>query len=756
MAEPRRSRRTGGEAEGARWPVVALVWLVLVVSLASLSSLFLGAGWWFAGAGVSAVVLGASGLVRSLRGSPWLAWLVGLLAGTATATAVVSGGTAVLGVVPTAATLQRVRDLSDQAALTISDGTAPVPVDDGVLATVVGAVLVVSLLVDLLASVGRLPGATGLFPAVVLAVPAFVPTAETRWPWVVATVLLYLLLLMVSSGRRPTPAGAVGAVAAVAVAGLVTSLVPLGGVSPLTGVASGTGLATGVNPIIDLGDDLRRGAPVSVLTYRSSDEQGTYLKLVDLVDFSGRSWSPADVELDPDATVDVLPEAPGVDADTTRRAVETQITIGVLRSPYLPVPVPPTEITGIDDGWSVVDESGVTVRSDDESTQGLEYTVRSRPVDPTEDEVVATLGDAPADMAPYLAVDGVPATVSEQAAEVTADAANPFDAAVALQDWFRDGDFTYSEETPVDQGYDGSGLDAVETFLRVRSGYCVHFASAMAVMARTLGIPSRVAVGFLPGESTGFADDQERTVSSDDLHTWPELYFQGLGWVPFEPTVGLGRPQSFLQETGVEPTAAPTDPAEATPTPTAEAPATTGPDAASATPSDPARAAGSSGSAAVAVPGGLAALLVLLVLALVVPSGLRAGRRRRRLAAEPPDAALRAWQEVLDTADDLRLDVPRSATPGAAAEVLAAHLGAASGGRRRHGSEESRAALDRVVTALTTERFAGRPAEADVGRDARRVVDALRASSTPRRRVAALVAPRSLWASTGARRPRRA
>ncbi|QNE44879.1 hypothetical protein F1C15_14605 [Frigoribacterium sp. NBH87] len=737
--------------------MVALVWLVLVVSLASLSSLFLGAGWWFAGAGVSAVVLGASGLVRSLRGSPWLAWLVGLLAGTATATAVVSGGTAVLGVVPTAATLQRVRDLSDQAALTISDGTAPVPVDDGVLATVVGAVLVVSLLVDLLASVGRLPGATGLFPAVVLAVPAFVPTAETRWPWVVATVLLYLLLLMVSSGRRPTPAGAVGAVAAVAVAGLVTSLVPLGGVSPLTGVASGTGLATGVNPIIDLGDDLRRGAPVSVLTYRSSDEQGTYLKLVDLVDFSGRSWSPADVELDPDATVDVLPEAPGVDADTTRRAVETRVTIGVLRSPYLPVPVPPTEITGIDDGWSVVDESGVTVRSDDESTQGLEYTVRSRPVDPTEDEVVATLGDAPADMAPYLAVDGVPATVSEQAAAVTADAANPFDAAVALQDWFRDGDFTYSEETPVDQGYDGSGLDAVETFLRVRSGYCVHFASAMAVMARTLGIPSRVAVGFLPGESTGFADDQERTVSSDDLHTWPELYFQGLGWVPFEPTVGLGRPQSFLQETGVEPTAAPTDPAEATPTPTAEAPATTGPDAPTATPSDPARAAGSSGNAAVtAVPAGLAALLVLLVLALVVPSGLRAGRRRRRLAAEPPDAALRAWQEVLDTADDLRLDVPRSATPGAAAEVLAAHLGVAPGGRRRHGSEESRAALDRVVTALTTERFAGRPAEADVGRDARRVVDALRASSTPRRRAAALLAPRSLWASTGARRPRRA
>jgi LytS/YehU family sensor histidine kinase len=87
----RRSRRRPVEAEGARWSVVLLVWLTLVVSLASLSSLFLGAGWWVAGAAVSAVVLGAAGLVRSLGGSPWLGWLVGLLAGTATATALVSG-----------------------------------------------------------------------------------------------------------------------------------------------------------------------------------------------------------------------------------------------------------------------------------------------------------------------------------------------------------------------------------------------------------------------------------------------------------------------------------------------------------------------------------------------------------------------------------------------------------------------------------------------------------------------------------------
>ncbi|ROS61910.1 transglutaminase-like putative cysteine protease [Frigoribacterium sp. PhB160] len=759
---PRSTDRRAGDRAGAdraaptdaRWGSTLLVWLTFVASLASLSSLFQGAGWWAAGALVSAVVLGVSLLLRALRASPLVGWLLGLASGLVVSTALVSGGTAVLGVVPTGATLQRFRDLGDQAALTIVEGSAPVEVSDGILGTVVVAVLAVAVVIDLVSSVGRMPGLTGVFPGIVLAVPAFVPTAETRWPWVVLTVLLYLVLLMVSTGRRPTAAGVVGGVAALALAGLATTLVPLGGVSPLTGVASGTGLATGVNPIVNLGDDLRRGAPVTVLSYRSSDADGTYLKLVDLVDFSGRSWSPAETADDAGQPLDALPEAPGVDPDTTRRQVETRVTVGALRSPYLPLPVPPTEITGLDDDWTYVDESGVTVRSDGESTQGLEYVVRSRPVAPTRDEVVATLGETGDDMAAYLSVDGVPESVTALAAEVTADAANPFDAAVALQDYFRDGDFTYSEQTPVEQGYDGSGLEMVQSFLDVKSGYCVHFASAMAVMARTLGIPSRMAVGFLPGSLTGTGDSETWSVSSDDLHTWPELWFQGLGWVPFEPTVGLGAPQSFLRETGVEPTAAPSDAASATPTPPPGVDQTTGPTApgASVTPSGDATAGGAAGSGGAAPLGAGLLALVVLAAALVVPSGMRAGRRRRRLAADPPDA-LAAWREVLDTARDLGIDVPPGATPATAAARLADRVGGpgspgaarpSSGADQAAGTTEARLALDRVLAALVAERFAAGRAPASVGEDARVVVDALRASSSPGRRLRAVFAPRSL------------
>jgi transglutaminase-like putative cysteine protease len=614
---------------------------------------------------------------------------------------------------------------------------------------------VVAVVTDLLSSVGRLTVMTGVFPVLVLAVPTFVPNVATSWPWVVATVLAYLVLLMVSTGRRPSRAGLVGAAASVAVAGLLTAVVPLSGVAPLTGSGTGTGLATGVNPIVDLGDDLRRGAPVTVLSYRTDAPEGQYLKLVDLVDFSGRTWSPADVRLDPLNTLDALPDAPGIAPGTDRRDVTTDVTVGALRSPYLPVPVPPTSIAGLDDQWRFVDESGVTVRSDSEGTQGLEYEVTSRPVDPSPDQVVASLDDSGPDMSSYLTVDGVPQSVTDLAAQVTAGAANPFDAAVELQDFFRDGDFTYSEDTPVDRGYDGNGLDAIETFLQVRSGYCVHFASAMAVMARTLGIPSRVAVGFLPGDLQGVGDDAAFQVSSDDLHTWPELYFAGLGWVPFEPTVGLGAPQQYLEQTGVEPSDVPSDEASTSPdastAPSATtAPTSAAPDAGASSTS----AASGAGTRSGAVPSVVLSVLgALLLAALVVPSGMRVGRRRRRLSASPPDLALHAWHEVVDTARDLGVPVATTMTPPAVAELLAGRLGVdgtAPGAARSVRAREARVAAVALLDALQAERFGAEPAARRVQADARRVIDGLRASSSPGQRVTATIAPRSLVGRTEA------
>jgi len=718
----------------------AASWLTLVLALAGLHPVLQGVGWWVAGAVAAAVVLVTGLVVRALGAGAWVAWGASALVGVGVVTVTTSGGTAWAGVVPSPATLARLDGLADSVATTVVEGTAPVVATSAVVALVVAATVVLALVGDLVGVVGRAPALAGAAPLVVLVVPSFVPGVTTSWPWVVAALLAHLARLAAAGGRRPGRSTLAVAVAAVAVAGLVTAALPPVR-TPVGGPGTGTGLATGVNPIVDLGDDLRRGAPVTVLTYRSTDPDGQYLKLVDLVDFSGERWSPADVEPDPDASLDALPPAPGVAEGTTRREVTTEVEVGALRSPWLPLPVPPTEVTGLDDDWVPVEDSGVTVRSERGGTAGLEYEVRSDPVDPTPSQVVATLGADETDMGAWLSTDGVPEGVAALAAEVTASSANPFDAAVALQDFFREGDFRYSEDTPVEQGYDGSGLDVLETFLEVRRGYCVHFASAMAVMARTLGIPSRVAVGFLPGSSSGVGEDVTWSVSSDDLHTWPELWFDGLGWVPFEPTVGLGAPQEFLQETGVEPTDVPSpeesDAASEGPSQEPSAAAT------SAAPTDPAdgSASGVAGDDAPGPPlGGL--LAVLLVLLLAAPAVVRGVRRGRRLGAAPPGVALPAWRELVDTAADLGLPVSPTATPSATAAALGDVLGR---------SPEARGALTRIVAALEHERFADALDAADVAAvraDAGTVLAGLRRAAGPRARVRAALAPRSLVTAT--------
>jgi transglutaminase-like putative cysteine protease len=122
-----------------------------------------------------------------------------------------------------------------------------------------------------------------------------------------------------------------------------------------------------------------------------------------------------------------------------------------------------------------------------------------------------------------------------QARRVVGRPRNPYAAVVALEAWFRTGDFTYDERPPVVR--DAPPLVSFVT--TTKRGYCQHFAGAMALMLRYLGIPARVAAGF----TTGLYDAEagEWTVSDTNAHTWVEVWFDGYGWLPFDPTPGRGR-----------------------------------------------------------------------------------------------------------------------------------------------------------------------------------------------------------------------
>jgi protein-glutamine gamma-glutamyltransferase len=123
--------------------------------------------------------------------------------------------------------------------------------------------------------------------------------------------------------------------------------------------------------------------------------------------------------------------------------------------------------------------------------------------------------------------------VWEQAQRLRADARTPYGAVVAIETWLRStGGFRYDEQP----GRPG-GLPPLADFVaRGKRGYCQHFAGAMALMLRMLGIPARVAAGFTSGKR----EDGGWTVTDHNAHAWVEAWFPGYGWLPFDPTPGRG------------------------------------------------------------------------------------------------------------------------------------------------------------------------------------------------------------------------
>jgi transglutaminase-like putative cysteine protease len=128
----------------------------------------------------------------------------------------------------------------------------------------------------------------------------------------------------------------------------------------------------------------------------------------------------------------------------------------------------------------------------------------------------------------YLKTADVPARVRELAANIVAPATNPYDQAKLLEAYLRT--LTYDLNVPPV----AEDRDLVDAFLfDIQRGYCDYFASAFVVMARSVGLPARLAVGYASGREVA---PGQWVVTEADAHSWPEVYFEGVGWIPFEPT----------------------------------------------------------------------------------------------------------------------------------------------------------------------------------------------------------------------------
>ena len=160
----------------------------------------------------------------------------------------------------------------------------------------------------------------------------------------------------------------------------------------------------------------------------------------------------------------------------------------------------------------------------------LSYEASSAPPNATPAELRVAGSNYPPDIRThYLQMPELDPRVAELARQATSPAANPYDKAMALQTYLQ----TRYQYT-LDQG-SISAKDPLANFLFVRkAGHCEYFATAMTMMLRTLGIPSRYINGFQTGEYNDVGGDY--IVRASDAHSWVEAYFPGRGWITFDPT----------------------------------------------------------------------------------------------------------------------------------------------------------------------------------------------------------------------------
>ena len=307
-------------------------------------------------------------------------------------------------------------------------------------------------------------------------------------------------------------------------------------------------------------------------------------------------------------------------------------------------------------------------------THGFRYTVWSEAPQPTPAELERSRPIYPIqltepgtflDVAPGVTMPAfgrprsVPSAVARTAAELTRGAKTPYAAAAALENWFRTkGGFRYTNSPP------SSSL--TDFILRTRAGYCQHFAGAMALMLRYVGVPARVAVGFSSG--TYDAKRGVWTVTDHDAHAWVEVWFRGYGWLPFDPTPAAGRPErgelsapyAFAARGGTESRTGSGVAAGTNATNSSQSDHRHG-----ETPSTGVEGTGSGhGSASGNSHGSLLALLALLfvgVIAVIVAAKLVV-RRARYLTRDPRRLAAACRQELADYLVDQRIDSARSAT----------------------------------------------------------------------------------------------
>ena len=577
---------------------------------------------------------------------------------------------------PTPTTVDRGARLLGEASTAINSFGPPVPASDGIAFMLVLISLALIIAVDAIGVTYRAPAAAGLPVLAIFVLPATVAIEALSPVHFVLTALPWLALMMVmrvydlhrwssavagTAGHsdealpvvvrmgRPTRWAAA---AAVALALVVTAVIP-GAARPdrfgpdAGGGGTGGVASVGLNSIADISRSLVRNDQSLAFHYRTNSSVPANFRVHVLTNYTSGVWT-----MNPDDTGG-LAGAPEDSLLNGNAVAKVDVFDNVVNPPTLPTPVPVVSVA-IPSRYTWSQEPGTLGIRVNQTIPAYSIDYRVAVYDRTRlnrSKATTRTGRATQVSIPALTRQALDA----EFAGVLNDRMTPWEKAVAIQAHLRDSRrFTYS--LTLGKQPPGRSLDDLELFLETRQGYCVQYATTMVLAARSAGIPARLAIGYLPGK-----DETGRwSVRQSDAHAWPELYFEGFGWVPFEPTPAA--------RTGTAPSyTVASDPAA---TSTSTAPTTTARPSTSVAPVTSSAAAPESGnplSWLTSVP--LVLLGVGLLLLLLMPlTGLWLARRRDHASHDAAEHAVSDWMRFSGRMRDLDLAPPESTGLQASAE----------------------------------------------------------------------------------------
>jgi len=544
--------------------------IATVLASIALYPLLAGGTWFWGGIGVVIVVAAVGAATRRRAIPAILCFLAALGAEFLYLNAVFAGGQSWAGLVPTAASMHRLQMLLHQAMAETHKYAPPVPPRPGITLLTVAGIGLVAVLTDVLAVRLHRPALAGLPLLVLFCVPL---TTDARPGAVGGTLVFcagmvgYLGLLSAdgrhrlrlwgrlihpwqdaaeSQGPDVRPLAAAGrriGSAAVVLALALPLLVPglkahrlFAGEGNGKGGGGSHGKISFPKPLDLLNTDLRENRAVPVLTYHTPDGAPPYLQVYVLGNLTTNAWTMGQAPATTDLTSKgLMPVVPGMARTTGGPLVREWITLGTnLQNggnvSYLPLPYAARQVKVNGANWRI-DPNTLSVLSPSAKLAGLHYQVLAKDVNPLPQEL-RTLPSATGSSSGYLNVPPEYRTkkITRLVKRITKHRDTPYGDAVAIQAWFTaPGRFTYSLKVPSTQ----SPSALINFLTKSKTGYCQQFAFAMAVMARLVGIPSRVVVGYTQGN---FIGNDNWQVKTSDAHAWPELFFPGAGWLRFEPT----------------------------------------------------------------------------------------------------------------------------------------------------------------------------------------------------------------------------